>query len=283
MARIRRVGRVALEHPTVQPDVAILEVTSSFFDALPTSLYYLGPRLWMGEIAAALEEESWNYGYLWERLLLEGKQSVQGIQTIVVPLGYCCPPELAEKLIAWVRDGGRLILVGPCGIYNQYGRPDNRLLSAAFGDADWTQQTARSWTPSSPHVRPSNEEAGVYQAALGRGTVLLFGDLDHPFPMDELMRAVAANTRSTIHCTNPEFKLVLREAPDAYYLYVVNTDARPLEGAAQGEITLTRAISEAADLGVHKPVLVPLTQVQDRTHFTIRLAQGEGTLVRLTR
>jgi len=97
------------------------------------------------------------------------------------------------------------------------------------------------------------------------------------------MRAVAANTRSTIHCTNPEFKLVLREAPDAYYLYVVNTDARPLEGAAQGEITLTRAISEAADLGVHKPVLVPLTQVQDRTHFTIRLAQGEGTLVRLTR
>ncbi len=283
MARIRRVGRVALEYPTVQPDVAILEVTSSFFDALPTSLYYLGPRLWMGEIAAALEEEGWNYGYLWERLVLEGKQSVQGIQTIVVPLGYCCPPELAEKLIAWVRDGGRLILVGPCGIYNQYGRPDNRLLSAAFGDADWTQQTARSWTPSSPDERPSNEEAGVYQAALGRGTVLLFGDLDDPFPMDELMRAVAANTRSTIHCTNPEFKLVLREAPDAYYLYVVNTDARPLEGASQGEVTLTRAISEAADLGVHKPVSVPLTQVQDRTHFTIRLAQGEGTLVRLTR
>lgn len=37
-------GRPALEYPTIRPDVGLLEVTSSFLNGYPDSLYYLGAR-----------------------------------------------------------------------------------------------------------------------------------------------------------------------------------------------------------------------------------------------
>jgi hypothetical protein len=237
----------------------------------------------MDNLSTKLEETGWNYGYLYERLILEGKQKLAGIQTIVVPLAYCCPPALAKLLLDWTRQGGSLILVGPCGLYDQYGKPANALLRTVFGDTNWRKKTARPWAPAPGGPSPRDEQAGIYAAAHGQGKVVFFADLDDPFPMDKVAQAVQRATRPTVRCSNPDFKLVLRQAPEAYYAYVVNINARPLEGPGEGAIALALPVKAAADVGLDTPVSVPLKIEGKVASFALRLAQGEGTLIRLSR
>jgi len=283
MARLRQMGRPALEHPTIPPDVALLEVTSSFYNAYPQDLYYLSPRRWMDMICPQLEPAGYNYGFLHERPLLEGRQSLEGIQTVIVPLGFCCPPELAELLLAWTGKGGNLVLLGPAGMDDQYGKPDNRLLRAALGYSGWTRGDGYVWQPEGAGTPAINQELRIYQGAHGQGRVTLMSDLSGAFPMDALMEAVAERTAPTVRCDNRDFVVVVREAPDAYYLYAVNANARPLEGPGEAEITLRRPIVAAADMGLPTPVAVPTVQRGEETSFRLRLDRGEATVVRLTK
>jgi hypothetical protein len=67
-----------------------------------------------------------------EEYVINGKENLDRFRLLVAPLCTYLPLELVEKLLAWVGQGGTLILDGPAGLYNQYARPDNRLLTTLF-------------------------------------------------------------------------------------------------------------------------------------------------------
>jgi len=101
--------------------------------------------------------------------------------------------------------------------------------------------------------------------------------------MDALLAAVADRTVATIACDNLDFVVVVREAPEAYYLYAVNANCRPLEGPDEAEITLRLPVGSAADMGVDTPVAVPLDRRGDQSVVPLRLDRGEVALIRLAR
>ena len=81
--------------------------------------------------------------------------------------------------------GGKLVLVGPAGLFDQYGKPDERLLKTAFGSPAWEKMEAKwAWSPREPAGAAS--ETGVYRTNLGQGRVILFADLGREALMEEV-------------------------------------------------------------------------------------------------
>ncbi len=281
--RCRALGRPAAEYPTVQPDVALLEVTSSFLNAIPDSLYWLGVRRAMGAAAAALEDAYINYGVLYEEPVLEGRQKLDGHQVVIVPAGICSPPQLADLLMAYVRRGGMLVLLGPCGLYDQYGKPDNRLLAAAFPGVEW-HRSGRGWWISGNAKRylrdaPKYGKSGrVLRTRMGLGTVVVFTDLTRP-DRALLQSVIEPRVRRTYDVSDREhFQMVVREAPDCYYIYIVNMD---WQQTREARVAFARPTSGVFDMGCGKPMPVPYSASDGATQFWVRLEPAEGTVLRV--
>ncbi|MDD5706444.1 MAG: beta-galactosidase [Kiritimatiellae bacterium] len=270
--RASRFGRVALSAPTVQPDIGILEATSSYFNATPDQAVRNG----MLKVGNGLEAGGYNAGFFYEKLLLEGRQTLKGVQTVVVPNGTCMPDALADMLAEWTRQGGALICLAPAGVYNQFGRPANRLLRQAFPDAEW-QQSSEIWTPTNKALA-SIETVGkipVYQGSLGRGTVVVFGGLD---VVDKALEHIARHTTRSFHCRDNRFDLCMRASGDTRYLYVLNPSP---DETAEDEVLIRGDIGRIIDRGLERPIAVPMTREKEHTVFTIKLAPSEGTLLQL--
>ena len=283
--RCRALGRPAIDHPTIQPDAAVLEVTSSFLNALPDSLYFLGVRRGMLIAARALEDLWVNYGFLYEEPVLEGRQDLKGYQTIVVPLGLCCPRKLAERLLGYVREGGTLVLLGLCGLYDRYGKPDNYLLGTVFPDVEW-RRSGRGWwlsgrgTTGLKHAQRYGKFGRVLDTRVGLGRLVVFTDLTD-LDAGLLRQTLDRSVGRTYDISDREhFQVVVRDAPDCWFMYIVNMDWRR---AHEAKVTFHRASTGVLDMGCAKPTPVPHLTGNDSTAFWVRLTPAEGTVLRINK
>ena len=273
--RSRRFGEIALTNPTVTPQLCILEPTASKWNALDVYT----PML---ETSVALENDGWNYGFIYEEPLLEGKQSLRGISTMIVPRGVCLKPEMTDLLLAWIKQGGTLVAVLPPGMLNQYGRPDGRLMLEITGSAnqDFSEDFKR-WSPGEPKALKNTvvlaDQGKLLRAKYGKGQLIVFTDSD-PLPTEDMVRLVEANTPRDFHAAGGNFRVVARESRDHLFLFVVNPDYYE---AKEDRIILSGEYGDAVDLGCDAAFPVKTTFARGATAFDLRLAPGEGTVIRL--
>ena len=275
--RARRLGGPALAAPSVQPEVGILEVTSSYYSAPIRDALRGG----MCEAAMALEEKGINYGVFYEKLLLEGKQTLAGVQTLIVPNGICMPESMAEMLVQWVKEGGALIAYGALGAYDEYGKPGNKVLKAVFGEGiEWEHQAYNWWSPrSQPEIKPVETwgKIKVFRGTLGKGHVWVFNSVTDTEVMAAKTVEIVGNvTKRSFYCRNNRFDLVMRESGKTRYLYVLNSS---LTKTAEDEIVIDRKVKTIVDDGLRRPMRVPFICDQGQTVFTLKLAPAEGTLI----
>ncbi|MDD5707768.1 MAG: beta-galactosidase [Kiritimatiellae bacterium] len=278
MDRARRIGRIALKAKSVAPDVAILEATSAWHnEPVPTV------RAGMSAAALELEKTRFNYGFLYEQLLLDGRQSLKGIQTVIVPAGFCMAESLSDRLVRWTKAGGTLICYGAPGVYNSYGQGDGRLLKKAFPDVIW-RKDAGEWRPIGAAVPKSLQpdgETGLYQGELGHGKVFVYGSENVTEAMSaRTAELVRANTVRHSGSADSRLDLAVRSDGKHTYVYILNSS---LKETIESDVFVQGKYAEAQDLGLQRPVYVPLTRQDGRTTFRVHLAPAEGTLVQLAR
>ncbi len=273
--RSRRFGEIALSYPTVTPNVCIMEPTASKWNGIDVYT----PML---EAAVKLEKGGWNYGFIYEEPLLAGKQSLEGISTLIVPRGICLKPETTDLLLKWIDQGGTLIALLPPGMLNQYGRPDGRLMREIAGsDAGGFSEDFRTWTPTETATfadTVSIADGGtLLQAPHGQGRLIVFTASD-PLPTDALFEQVETTTRRDFYSAGRGFRLVARQSDDHLYLFVVNPD---YYADREDRVILRGEYGDAVDLGCDAAFPVKTTFARGATAFDLRLAPGEGTVVRL--
>ncbi len=126
IARLRQFERWLLDHPQVEPRLNILESNSSFLNAAPIH----GPRSRLVLAAETLESGGYDYGFLWEDLILAGKQDLKTSELLLLPCATCLAEPLQERLKEWIAGGGRAVAIAPPGIYDPWGRPSGKLVTA---------------------------------------------------------------------------------------------------------------------------------------------------------
>ena len=290
MARCRRIGRVAQEVPTVDPPIAILESTASFYNDL-------GVRSGMLSVAKAFEKERFPHDFLFERLLLDGRQSLAGKKLVVVPVGLCMPDRLQERLVAWVRGGGALVAIGPVGVFDEYGKPAGRVLQAAFPGAQWQPHEHRMsrWTvtghPVGSVIGRYGKGGQILKARLGKGYVYMFTANVQPHSSTGF--TIGDEARSFVDILAPymtryvwsgtgAYHLVLRRRPgpgQPLWIYVVNPD---FDNAVADEIAVQEEFRAIDDVALPVPFPVPFRVENGSTRIRLNLHPGEGALLRLT-
>ena len=105
IARAKAHRAVYLECPLVQYDVGILESESSFYNVEDT-------RGGVAEFSKLLCRKGHDYGHVFERFIMDGRQNLGNYKVIVLPNAGCLPDGFVEKVLDWVRGGGILITTG---------------------------------------------------------------------------------------------------------------------------------------------------------------------------
>ena len=282
ITRLRRYERWLLDYPQVEPRVNVLECNSSFLNATPLH----GPRSRLVFFAQTLEKGGYDYGFLWEDLILAGKQDLKGSEVLLLPCATCLAEPVQERLREWIAAGGRAVAIAPPGVYDPWGRRSGKLLSAAFPGVQWSEPQPGEWeaqgaaTPAGAVAHPVL--GSLYRGRLGKGELLVFTKVDsntrpeaEPVLLD-LIRALMP--RQPFCAANGRFELTLRrdEKGRRYILTALNPD---LQAPAADEIHLRYPVKEAVDVEIGLPL--PLRRASQESVVPLTLSPGEGVLIEL--
>jgi hypothetical protein len=281
ITRLRQYERWLLDYPQVEPRLNILESNSSFLNATPIH----GPRSRLVLFAQTLEEGGYDYGFLWEDLVLAGKQELRNSEMLLLPCATCLAEPVQEWLAAWIGAGGRAVAIAPPGVYDPWGRPSGELLSVAFPGVSWSELRPGEWEPqgaSAPAAAPHPVLGNLYRARLGKGELVVFTKVDgnaRPVAEPALLDLIKTlMPRQPFYAADNRFELTLRrDGPGCrYILTALNGN---LQAPATDEVHLGLPVQTALDVEIGVPV--PLRRVGEEAVIQLSLAPGEGVAIEL--
>ncbi|MBM4051097.1 MAG: hypothetical protein FJ279_38860, partial [Planctomycetes bacterium] len=85
------------------------------------------------EVHRFLDEFNYDYFCVPEELVLSGKETLSSYKVLFAPYTLWASAATQERLLQWVSGGGVLVMVGPFGYWDEYGRPSRALLDQCFG------------------------------------------------------------------------------------------------------------------------------------------------------
>jgi hypothetical protein len=304
--RALRFNDILLETEVVTPPIIVLEPTASVLNSPPlhpNKSFSYHTEVAGHQVHPLLFSKNYPFLYVPEAAVLEGYALAQH-KVIILPQAPYLPATMTSRLIAWIKQGGTLISLGPPGLWNPYGQDDQRLINQVFGANRVTDATPGKWnwqweiTRTNSHVlrqvrNPSGQLLGAL-ATYGKGRVLVStGPFELPglktLFYDTLDHAIGSKPAAVEH---DAFELVLREDTRGQrYLFALNPDTRETREA---EITLAGSYPRCADLGIGSGIPIPVSvanhnsairhpQSAIQTRFRLRLHPGEGTVISLGR
>jgi len=275
IARAHANADVFFESPTIEPEVAILESQTSFYNAWPP--HVLRAAMW--RLSGLLERKGHNYGFLFEKLLLDGRQKLDGAKVVLLPHAVTLPTAMREKLMNWVRGGGILIAAGPPGLFGPCGEPAGELLEAAFGDCQWTRgpkggHWQATFAKPPEYVHPDDGRWFLVRGRLGKGTVYVGNALPSALT-GPVYKLIQAHAPRRFYAKGNKAELIMRQGQGCRYLSIFNATASEVEE----DIVLRETDVTLHDKSTGMPISA--APVEGGLVFKVRLAPVEGMIVRV--
>jgi len=272
IARAQAHRAIYLETPLVKPEVGILESESSFYNVWNV-------RGGGSEFSSLLFRKGHDYGNLFERLLVEGRQSLDGYKVVILPEAVCLPDGFAEKLSGWVKEGGVLITTGPAGLNNEYGVKSGKFLDEVIGPGQWNYENGiLKVTESAPGINvkayDTSNRPALLEKSYGKGKVYLRTSVVPENLMYELISGYAPRK---FYGKDNRFQLAMRQGKDGIrYLSLLNPDCYE---TLEDEIVLEGEYKKVADISNNFPLLPEIQK--GKTSFKVRLTPAEGVMIRI--
>ena len=282
--KLRSMEDVWLGSPVGEPKIAMLKPSTSQICAWPSQAVEKTAE----SLHNILHKRNYHYAFVPEEYVLSGKDDLDRYRVLILPYATHFPPGLSQKILAWVKSGGTLIIVGIAGGFTPYGARDGELMKEIFGQLGYMPWGERLWKMD---VRPRRPEARMvgrnyaetFVADYGKGRVLMAvraNDVRPGGPGARLCRELIDRAAPReAWATGSELEMVLRRDGTGVYVILINPSPRT---AAEARIHLAAHYRLAVDRGIEGGFVVPLRVEGGHQVFDISLAPGEGTLIQLT-
>ncbi|HUU26933.1 MAG TPA: beta-galactosidase [archaeon] len=135
---VRRLGREIAEFTRPEPEIAILYSKSSIVQ-VPPQLLRAGRTPYIEALYSTWEGARFlgcRIGFVSEKQILEGKLS--RIKLLIVPAAKYVPPEVVERIMKYVDQGGRAVVVPESFLFDQYARQNDHLAGLGLKIKDVT-------------------------------------------------------------------------------------------------------------------------------------------------
>jgi len=272
VARARANEKIFLECPTVESDVGLFESQASCYNSYSKAF---------GNRSRMLEGKGHNYSFLFEDLVIDGRQSLDNYKVILLS-AKSMPDSMVKKLIAWVQNGGILIASEPPAVWNEFGVKDGRLMDMAFGQGKWNFDANKGTftveagdSPEGPKMRWKNKSGSSFlvEEKLGNGSVFV---INKSIPEDVLYDIISEHAPRRFYVQDLKFQLIMRDGKNCRYLSLLNAD--PYK-SAEDEIVVKGNYKAVSDINSNFPIHT--TTQAGYTRFKIQLAPCEGTVIQL--
>ena len=215
--------------------------------------------------------------------IASGAEKLDAYKAIILPLGAFLDDGVDEKLLAWVNQGGLLVLLGPAGVYNKHGFVNGRLTKELVknlpevGETPSRGEWSWKWTGE---TKPKD----IVRRKTGKGEILMTTVTMYPLlrkgkAFDEVLQAMEHAAPSFSGCKNRDFGLWnLADKQGCRYLGIINHN---VDRDIESEITVRGEFKQVTDLDIPGEFSVPVKYSDNRTWFTVKLQPGGLTVLRL--
>jgi len=224
-----------------------------------------------------------------ETYFTDGRARLDDFDVVILPYTPFFPDKLADQLRAWVKKGGTLVALGPCGLYDKFGNDKPDLWTDVFGKNLPTRLTKphrywerhREWRWGWDEKK---DEAPILDQKYGAGRVVVSMRSLKTLSMRErhgpkLVEAVETRAPRAARCPSNLLEMNIHETADGKrYLFAINAST---EKAATDRVTLAGEYQSGVDLDVPGGFPVPFRTERGETSFALRLEPGEFTLIEL--
>lgn len=272
--KFRRLQRHLLDSRIVAPRLCVLAPTASMRNAFPFGT----PQAEVTALFWELFARNDLFELLYEDYFLDGRANFDDFDALVLPYALYLDERLQTMIANWLQAKPRLlVLVGPCGLYDEIGRDSGTLLNTAFAG-----QTPKLEIPAGNAWQWG--DGATLESRIGLSQVIGIAKPIRQFKTDPQAMAALLKQIESVAARNAfddknVFELVLREQGRTRYLCVLNPN--PDEPAAS-TIRVKGEFQSVTDLDYEGGFRVPSRVESGHTVFSFRLEPCEATILQLS-
>ncbi|MEA1966859.1 MAG: beta-galactosidase, partial [Thermodesulfobacteriota bacterium] len=207
-----------------------------------------------------------------EGALIDNREDLSGCKILVCPYTTHMDPKACLKIFTWVKSGGKIVLIGPCGKFDQYGRLSNGLYDRFFDMTLKYDSVNKIW------AEKENSTTINRSISFGQGTVEFISSRWDTVS-DKLGEIVYD---FNLVSTNQDlFEIIPKVVQTGDFIVVVqNLDP---EHRLSGKVIVNGAYTEAVDLSLNEYFSFGpgITSQKSTSWFSLQLEPGGIAVIRL--
>jgi len=276
--RLRRLEKTLLHTSLARSDTLLIFPRTSWL-----SMGFGAVRDPLLLLVRHLSAQNVPYEFRSEADLVSGKETLENYKVVILPVGAFLDDGIDDKLLAWVRKGGVLVLFGPAGVYSKHGFVNGKLMRLLVGKlpqvvatpdrGDWV------WKWRGEAARKDLIRKKIDQGEILMTTLTFDEILKKKNSLEEILATIQRVVPRFSSSDGPSLSLWnMVDEKGGKYLGVINHD-RTLD--VKRQIRLRGTFKQVIDMDIPGEFLIPVRHENNSTYFSVRLQPGGMTVLRL--